>query len=390
MKKNVEKMQLGTQAVHAGVTPDPSTGAITTPIIQSSTYVQKEIGQRYDYARTSHPTREALEESLRTLEGTTYAYVFASGMAAADTICKILRPGDEIIASTDLYGGVYRLFEQMYRPMGIAIHYVSMQDMQELEACCSSATRLLWLESPSNPMLEVINIAKVAEIGRKYGALTVVDNTFATPYLQKPMALGADIVLHSLTKYINGHADVLMGALCCSEEQISEHFTTAQRNVGAVPAPVDCFLVMRGIKTLHLRMRAHCEHAAAVAHFLQRHPAVEKVHFPGLKEHPNHSIAAQQMKGGFGGMLSFTLKKGAEKDVMTFLKHLKVFSLAESLGSVESLACYPAKMTHASVPEEQRLKRGITDNLIRLSIGIEAAPDLIEDLKQALDYLLKK
>ena len=272
----------------------------------------------------------------------------------------------------------------MYRPLGIKTHFISMHDMSEVEDCLSEATRLVWIESPSNPTLQIVDIQKAASLARKYGARTVVDNTFSTPYLQKPLQLGADIVLHSVTKYINGHSDVLMGAICCSDETISEHFRVCQRNVGAVPSPIDCFLVQRGIKTMHLRMQAHCENAAAVAEYLQQHKAVEEVLYPGLPTHPRHEVAKKQMRGGFGGMLSFKLKDVGERKTLSVLKRLRIFSLAESLGGVESLASCPAKMTHASVPEEDRLRRGITENLIRLSIGIEDIEDLIADLRQAL------
>ena len=390
LEKDVKDKHFGTKAVHAGVRQDAATGAIMTPIIQSTTYVQQELGQEYDYARTSHPTREALETSIRTLEDSSYAYTFSSGMSAADSVYKLLRPGDEVVAALDLYGGIYRLAEHMYLPMGIKTYFVSMQNIDKIEEYLSSATRLVWLESPSNPTLEITDIEEVSNLARKYGAWTVVDNTFATPCLQKPLELGADIVLHSVTKYINGHSDVLMGAICCSDSTLAEHFSTCQRNVGAVPAPIDCFLVQRGIKTLSLRMKSHCENAFAVAEYLEDHKSVEEVLFPGLSTHSGHKIAKKQMKEGFGGMLSFRLKNVGEKETLALMKKLYIFSMAESLGGVESLACYPIKMTHASIPKEDQIKRGITENLIRLSIGIEDKNDLIDDLEQAISYTLKK
>ena len=378
------KAHFETNCVHAGIKPDPTTGAIMTPIFQTSTYAQAEIGQQYEYARVSNPTRDVLQESLAALEETRYAYSFSSGLAAADMICRLLRPGDEIVANFGLYGGVHRLFEQVYKPLGIQTHYVSMDDMDKLEEHLSSSTRLVWLETPSNPVLQIIDIEKVAQLARKYGALTVVDNTFATPYLQKPIKIGADIVFHSVTKYLNGHSDVIMGAVCCSDPALAEEFKAMQRNLGAVPSPMDCFLALRGVKTLHLRMEQHCRSAMRVAQFLEQHPSVETLYYPGLKTHPGHEIAARQMSHQFGGMISFTIKNAKDEEIMRFFQSLKIFALAESLGGVESLANYPAKMTYASMTEEDRLKRHITNNLVRLSIGIEHTDDLIDDLKSAL------
>ena len=359
-----------------------------TPIILSSTYTQQtEAGKKYEYSRLNNPTRAALEESLATLEGTESAHCFSSGQAAADMVCRLLRPGDEIVANKVLYGGMHRLFEQIYKPMGIQTRYASMVNVETVEAKLSTSTRIVWLETPSNPMLEIIDIEKIAALAHKYGALLVVDNTFATPYLQRPAQMGADIVLHAITKYLNGHSDVLMGAVCCSDPALRDHFKGMQRNTGAVPSPMECFLALRGIKTLHIRMDRHCATAMKVAEFLSQHPSVDKIYYPGLKNYPGREIAARQMNNQFGGMISFTIKNATNEQMMRFFKSLTIFTLAESLGGVESLANYPAQMTYASMSEKDRHERGITDQFIRLSIGIENSSDLINDLRTALSAI---
>ncbi len=378
-------MKFGTKAIHAGQEPDPTTGAIMTPIYQTSTYVQSSPGvhKGYEYARTQNPTRTALEKNLAALENAKFASCFGSGMAAADTIMKLFKPGDEIICTNDLYGGTYRLFTNIYTNYGLKFKFINMLDLKEVEASISDQTKLVWLETPTNPMLHILDIKSIVEIAKKHGATTVVDNTFASPYLQSPIDLGATIVMHSLTKYIAGHSDVVMGATMTNDPDIHERLAYHQNAVGAVPGPTDCFLVLRGIKTLHIRMQRHCENGAIVAKFLKAHPKVATVNWPGFKDHKNHEIAATQMKD-FGGMLSFTLKDDEQKTAFKFLEKLKIFSLAESLGGVESLAGHPASMTHASIPAEERVKSGLTDSLIRLSVGIEDAEDLIEDLENAL------
>ena len=378
-------MKFGTKAIHAGQDPDPSTGAIMTPIYQTSTYVQSSPGKHkgYEYARTQNPTRSALEANLAALENAQYARCFGSGLAATDTVMKLLDPGDELICTNDLYGGTYRLFNSVYAKYGIKFHFVNMLDLQQVEKVISDKTKMVWIETPTNPMLQIIDIKAVADIAKKHKAHTVVDNTFASPYLQNPLDLGADIVVHSLTKYIAGHSDSVMGAVITNNSEVHERIAYHQNAVGAIPGPMDCFMVIRGIKTLHLRMQRHCENGAAVAKYLKNHPKVAKVHWPGFSEHKNHEIAAKQMKD-FGGMVSFSLKDDKKEAAFRFLEKLKVFSLAESLGGVESLAGHPATMTHASIPAEERIKSGITDSLTRLSVGIEDIEDLLEDLENAL------
>lgn len=378
-------MKFGTKAVHAGVEPDPSTGAIMTPIYQTSTYVQKSPGDHkgYEYSRTHNPTRTALQKSIAALENGKYGLCFASGMAAIDTLLKMLQAGDEVISTDDLYGGTYRIFKKVFEPLGIRFHFVSMENPENIRPLLNEKTKMIWIETPTNPLLNIIDIRKVKEVCAGSNALLAVDNTFATPYLQLPLDLGADIVMHSVTKYLAGHSDVVMGALVVNDKALQEKLSFIQNACGAVPGPQDCFLVLRGIKTLHLRMERHCQNGLALAEFLSGHEKVEKVYFPGLPAHRNHSVAASQMKG-FGGMLSFTLKGDRMEDAMKFLERVQLFSLAESLGGVESLCGHPASMTHASIPKEEREKAGLKDTLIRLSIGIEDAEDLIEDLKQAL------
>ncbi|HEY8401988.1 MAG TPA: cystathionine gamma-synthase [Cytophagaceae bacterium] len=378
-------MKFGTKAIHSGVEPDPSTGAIMTPIYQTSTYVQASPGDHkgYEYSRTHNPTRTVLQKSLAALESGKHGFCFASGMAAIDTLIKLLKPGDEVISTNDLYGGSYRIFTKVFEGFGIKFHFVPMEDVKNIEPYINDKTRLIWVETPTNPLLNIIDIKGVAAIAKKKNILLAVDNTFASPYIQRPLELGADIVMHSVTKYLGGHSDVVMGALVVNDDALAQRIAFIQNSCGAVPGPQDCFLVLRGVKTLHLRMQRHCENAMAIAEYLSKHPKIEKVNYPGLKEHKNHSIAAAQMNG-FGGMLSFTLKGDNINDAKRFLEKVELFSLAESLGGVESLCGHPASMTHASIPKEEREKAGLKDTLIRLSVGVEDVEDLIKDLEQAI------
>ena len=378
-------MKFGTKAIHAGVHPDPATGAIMTPIYQTSTYVQRSPGDHkgFEYSRTHNPTRTQLQDALAALENGRHGLAFASGMAAIDCLIKLLQPGDEIISTNDLYGGSYRLFTKVFANYGIKFHFVPMHDMQAVEEMVTERTRLIWVETPTNPLLNVIDVAAAAAVAKKAGALLVVDNTFATPYLQTPLDLGADVVMHSLTKYMGGHSDVVMGALIVKDDELHERLRFLQNACGGTPGPQDCFLLLRGLKTLHLRMQRHCENGRAVAQYLQSHPRVERVYWPGLAEHPNHDVAARQMRD-FGGMISFVLKGDRKEDAVAVLEKFQLFSLAESLGGVESLSGHPATMTHASIPAEERRKAGLSDSLIRLSVGIEDVEDLIEDLRQAI------
>ncbi len=378
-------MKFATKAIHAGQEPDPSTGAIMTPIFQTSTYVQAAPGKHkgFEYSRTHNPTRKALEANIAALEDGQYGLCFSSGMAAEDTVIKLLKPGDEVISTNDLYGGSFRMFTKIFANYGIKFHFVPMAEPKEVAKLINKNTKLIWIETPTNPMLNVIDIKAISAIAKKNKIRVVVDNTFATPYLQTPLNLGADIVVHSVTKYLGGHSDVVMGALVCNDAALSEQLHFIQNSCGAIPSPHDCFLVLRGIKTLHVRMDRHCENALKVSKYLVSHPKVGKVYFPGLTTHKNHNVAKQQMNA-FGGMMSFTLKADNIKEAHRVLSRFKVFSLAESLGGVESLCGHPATMTHASIPKEVREKSGVVDSLIRLSVGIEDADDLIEDLKQAL------
>ncbi len=378
-------MKFGTKAIHAGVKPDESTGAIMTPIYQTSTYVQDGVGNHkgYQYSRTQNPTRHALEKNLAALENGKHGACFGSGLAAIDCVIKMLNPGDEVVSTNDLYGGTFRLFKTIFEKYGIKFHFVGMSDPSEVEAAVNKNTKLIWVETPTNPMINIIDIEAMAKISKSAGAMLCVDNTFATPYLQNPLDLGADIVMHSVTKYIGGHSDVVMGALICKEDAIADEMYRIQNSSGAVTAPMDSFLVLRGIKTLHLRVQRHCENAEKVARFLVSHPKVDKVYWPGLESHPNHAIAKRQMRG-FGGMISFDLEGNSIEDAHTIVKNVKVFALAESLGGVESLIGHPATMTHAPIPKEEREKIGISDSLIRLSVGVEDVEDIIEDLSQAL------
>ncbi|MBP6091794.1 MAG: cystathionine gamma-synthase [Crocinitomicaceae bacterium] len=378
-------MKFGTKAIHAGVHPDEATGAIMTPIYQTSTYVQDGVGNHkgYEYSRTLNPTRHALEKNIAAIENGNYGACFGSGLAAIDCVIKMLNPGDEVISTSDLYGGSYRIFNTIFAKYGIKFHFVDMQNPAAVEALVNANTKLIWVETPTNPMMNIIDIKAMAQIAKKANALLAVDNTFATPYLQNPLDLGADIVMHSVTKYLGGHSDVVMGALVCNDEELSKEMYRIQNSSGAVTAPMDSFLVLRGIKTLHLRMQRHCENGEKIAHFLATHPKIENVYWPGFTSHPNHEVAKEQMRG-FGGMISFTLKGNQLEDALAIVKKLELFALAESLGGVESLIGHPATMTHASIPKEVREKTGVVDSLIRLSVGIEDVEDLIDDLKNAL------
>ena len=384
-------MKFGTKAVHAGVQPDPATGAIMTPIYQTSTYVQKEPGNHlgYEYARTQNPTRSVLEANLAALENGKFGVCFGSGMAAIDTVAKLLRPGDHVVSTNDLYGGTYRIFTKVFQPYGINFDFVSAQDPSVIEAHCNERTKMIWLETPTNPMLNIADIEAIANIAKKVNAKLVVDNTFATPYLQQPLTLGADIVTHSATKYLGGHSDTVLGSVVTNDKSIADELYFLQNAAGGVPGPMDCFLVLRGIKTLHLRMEQHCKNAQLITDFLAQHSAIEKVHYPGLVSHPGHEIAKKQMRN-FGGMFSFTLKNDTIQAAHYLMTQTKLFALAESLGGVESLIGHPATMTHAAIPLEERRKTGVTDSLIRVSVGIENPDDLIADLEQALNKVTQK
>jgi len=374
-----------TKFIHAGAEPDPSTGAIMVPIYQTSTFVQESPGvhKGYEYARTQNPTRHALETALATVENGKYGLCFSSGSAAADAVIKLLNPADEVIAANDMYGGTYRLFTKIFEKYGIKFHFVNMQDANEVSKFINQNTKLIWTETPTNPMMNITDIAAVAAIAKKNNILLCVDNTFASPYLQNPLNLGADIVVHSATKYIGGHSDCVHGCLIMNDENIYERLKFIQNSCGAIPGPQDCFLILRGLKTLHVRMKRHCENGEKIAHWLKNNPKVDKVFWAGFEDHPNHEIAKKQMRG-FGGMMSFTLKDDNIEAAKKVLSSTKLFSLAESLGGVESLIGHPATMTHASIPREERLKNGLVDSLIRLSVGIEDADDLIEDLNNAI------
>jgi cystathionine gamma-lyase len=382
---NSKNMKPGTKFIHAGAEPDPSTGAIMTPIFQTSTYVQAAPGQHkgYEYARSQNPTREALEEALAQIENGQYGLAFSSGVAATDAVIKLLTPGDEVIAGSDMYGGTYRLFSKVFERFGIKFHYVDQFNLDNITSVINQNTKLIWTETPTNPLMNVADIGAIAALAKQHNILLCVDNTFASPYLQNPLDLGADIVMHSSTKYLGGHSDVIQGALIMNDKGLREQLYFIQKSCGAVPGPMDCFLVLRGIKTLHVRMQRHCENGEQIAHFLRNHPAVDKVFWCGFEDHHGYQIAKKQMRG-FGGMMSFTLKDDSVENAVRVLSSTKLFSLAESLGGVESLINHPASMTHASIPREERIKNGLTDSLIRLSVGIEDVDDLIEDLKMAI------
>lgn len=378
-------MKFATKALHAGVEPDPTTGAIMTPIYQTSTYVQASPGNHkgYAYARGKNPTRNQLEKNIAALENAKYGLCFSSGMGAADAVIKLLRPGDEVITGDDLYGGTYRMFTKVFAHYGIKFHFISLADANNISKYLNEKTKLIWVETPTNPTMQIVDIQACSTIAKKHGCILAVDNTFASPYLQNPIELGADIVMHSVTKYLGGHSDVIMGALCMNDDKIYEQLAFIHNSCGATPGPMDSFLVLRGIKTLHLRMERHCFNGRKIAEFLKSHPKVDKVYWPGFTDHPNHEIAKKQMRD-FGGMISFDIKSRKKEDAFKIASSVKVFSLAESLGGVESLVNHPATMTHASVPAEERARVGVTDSLLRLSVGVEDIDDLLEDLKQAL------
>jgi cystathionine beta-lyase/cystathionine gamma-synthase len=378
-------MKEATKYIHAGAEPDPSTGAIMTPIYQTSTYVQEAPGKNkgYEYARSQNPTRTALERAFAEIENAKYALAFSSGVAATDAVIKLLEPGDEVICGNDMYGGTYRLFTKVFEKFGIRFIYVDTTNVANISSSITGKTKLVWLETPTNPLMNITDIAAVAALTKPKKILLAVDNTFASPYLQNPIDLGADIVMHSVTKYLGGHSDVIQGSLMIDNLELRDKLYFIQKSCGAVPGPMDCFLVLRGIKTLHVRMKAHCENGATIAHWLRKHPKVGKVYWPGFEDHPGYAVAKKQMRG-FGGMLSFVLKNDSVAEAMRVLSSTKLFSLAESLGGVESLINHPASMTHASIPKEERIKNGLSDSLIRLSIGIEDAGDLIEDLEKAI------
>ena len=381
-------MKFGTKAIHAGIEPDPATGAIMTPIYQTSTYVQKSPGDHkgYEYSRTHNPTRTALQNNLAALENGKHGICFSSGLGAIDAVIKLFNPGDEIISTNDLYGGTYRLFTKVYERYGIKFKFVPMSDPRSIADHITEKTRMIWVETPTNPMMNIIDIAAVAKLGKGNKILVAVDNTFASPYLQNPLDLGADIVMHSVTKYLGGHSDVVMGALVVNDDELAEKLVFIQNASGATPGPQDCFLVIRGIKTLHLRMERHSQNGKTIAAYLKNHPKVDKVYWPGFEDHPNHAIAKKQMRD-YGGMISFTLVGNKEADAKKVMESFHLFALAESLGGVESLCGHPASMTHASIPKEEREKVGLVESLIRLSVGVEDAEDLKNDLAKALEKI---
>lgn len=378
-------MKSATKFIHAGAHPDPSTGAIMTPVYQTSTYVQEAPGvnKGFEYARSQNPTRKALEEALAVIENGKFGLAFSSGVAATDAVIKLLAPGDEVVCANDMYGGTYRLFTKVFERFGIVFKYVDTTDVKNVAAAVTEKTKLVWLETPTNPLMNVTDIAAVAAITKPKKILLAVDNTFASPALQNPLDLGADIVMHSVTKYLGGHSDVIQGALIMNDADLREKLYFIQKSCGAVPGPMDCFLVLRGIKTIGVRMKAHCENGAKIAHWLRNHPKIGKVYWPGFEDHPGYAVAKKQMKD-FGGMISFELKNDSVEEAKRVLSSTHLFSLAESLGGVESLINHPASMTHASIPREERIKNGLSDSLIRLSVGIEDADDLIEDLAKAI------
>ena len=378
-------MKFATKAIHAGLSPDESTGAIMTPIYQTSTYVQTDVGvhKGFEYSRTQNPTRQALEKNFAAIENAKYGLAFASGMAATDVIIKLLSPGDEVISTSDLYGGTYRIFTTVYENYGVQLHFDALASEESVRALITDKTKMIWVETPTNPTLKILDIKMLARVAKSCGAILVVDNTFASPYLQNPLDLGADIVMHSGTKYLAGHSDVVIGMAAVNDGDLDLRLRTLQNTCGGVPGPQDCFLTLRGIKTLHIRMQRHCENAVKIANFLKNHDKVDKIYWPGLADHPNHEVAKDQMRD-FGGMMSFTLVGNDYETARKIVSTTKLFSLAESLGGVESLIGHPASMTHAAIPKEKRESTGVVDSLLRLSIGIEDADDLISDLKQAM------
>ncbi len=379
------KLKFNTKTIHGGQSPDKAYGAVMPPIYQTSTYSQTTPGghRGYEYSRSANPTRTALENSLASIENGNYGLAFGSGLAAIDAVIKLLDPGDEVVSTNDLYGGSYRLFKQIFEKYGIKFHFIGMQDAHSIEDYINDNTKLIWVETPTNPMMNIIDIEACSQLAKKHGVLLAVDNTFATPYLQTPLDMGADLVMHSATKYLGGHSDVVLGALVVKDKELADSLYFIQNASGAVCGPMDSFLTLRGIKTLHVRMQRHCENGRAVAEYLAQHPNIGQVFWPGFESHPNHEIAKRQMKD-FGGMVSFIPKSRTKADAVAIVERLRVFTLAESLGGVESLAGHPASMTHASIPKEEREKSGVVDGLIRLSIGIEDERDLIADLDQAI------
>jgi cystathionine beta-lyase/cystathionine gamma-synthase len=378
-------MKFATRVIHAGMEPDPSTGAIIPPIYQTSTFVQAAPGDNkgYEYARSANPTRKALETALASIENARFALSFSSGVAASDAVIRLLLPGDEVIAANDMYGGTFRLFSKIFEKTGIRFHYVNMQDSKNIRTLINGNTKLIWAETPTNPLMNIVDLAAVASIAKEKKLLFCVDNTFASPYLQNPLDLGADIVIHSATKYIGGHSDVIHGCLMMNDATLREQLYFIQKSCGAVPGPQDCFLVLRGIKTLELRMIRHCENGTKIANWLRKNKKINKVYWCGFADHPGYAVASRQMRG-FGGMISFQLRNDSTEETKRVLSSTRLFSLAESLGGVESLISHPASMTHASIPREERVKNGLSDSLIRISVGIEDADDLIEDLDQAI------
>ena len=383
--KDTKNLGFGTKAIHAGLEPDPTTGAIMTPIFQTSTYTQESPGNHkgYAYARGKNPTRSALEKNLAALEGAKHGLCFSSGMGATDAIAKLLRPGDEVITGDDLYGGTYRMFTKVFANYGIKFHFIDMKDVNNIKKHVNKNTKLIWLETPTNPTMQIIDIEACSKIAKENKLICAVDNTFASPFLQNPLALGADIVMHSVTKYLGGHSDVIMGALCLNDDELYQQLAFIHNSCGATPGPMDSFLVLCGIKTLHLRMERHCYNGRKVAEFLKTHPKVDKIYWPGFTDHPGHELAKKQMRD-FGGMISITLKGNKQEEAFKIASSMKVFSLAESLGGVESLINHPATMTHASIPKEERDKAGVVESMLRLSVGVEDIDDLLADLKQAL------
>ncbi|KGK31111.1 cystathionine gamma-synthase [Cellulophaga sp. E6(2014)] len=382
---NENKIKFNTKVIHGGQEPDKAYGAVMPPIYQTSTYAQASPGehQGFAYSRSANPTRSALEKSLASIENGNYGMAFGSGLAAIDAVLKLLSPGDEVISTDDLYGGSYRLFKKIFEKYGIVFHFVGMQEPAAIEAYITANTKLIWVETPTNPMMNILDIKEIGVLAKKHKLLLAVDNTFASPFLQQPLDLGADIVMHSATKYLSGHSDVVLGGLVVKDKELAEQLYFIQNASGAICGPMDSFLVLRGIKTLHVRMQRHCENGEAIARFLAQHPKIEKVFWPGFENHPNHNIAKAQMNG-FGGMISFIPKGSSKDDAMKIIEQLKIFTIAESLGGVESLVGHPASMTHASIPKEAREKVGVVDALIRLSVGIEDVNDLIADLEYAL------
>ena len=381
----MKNYRFGTKAIHAGAEPDSSTGAIMTPIFQTSTYVQEYPGKHkgYAYARGKNPTRDALQKNIAALEDGKHCLCFSSGMGAIDAVIKLLRPGDEVITGDDLYGGSYRMFTKVFANYGIKFHFINMTEASNIKNYLNANTKLIWIETPTNPTMQIVDIEACAKIAKGANVLLAVDNTFASPYLQNPLALGADIIMHSVTKYLGGHSDVVMGALITNNDSVNEQLAFIHNSCGATPGPMDSFLVMRGIKTLHLRMERHCQNGRKIAEYLKTHPRIEKVYWPGFEDHPNHLIAKKQMRD-YGGMISIVLKDASVEQTFKIASSFQVFSLAESLGGVESLINHPATMTHASIPKADRDKAGVVDNLLRLSVGVEDIEDLLADLKQAL------